>query len=66
MKTLVHSKLLCILLMVSMFALGIYCEDVHTNSFFHMPAEKQALPRCVLYAVSPIQTATVKKFARRN
>lgn len=34
MKTPVHSKLLCILLMVSMFALGIYCEDVHTNSFF--------------------------------
>lgn len=34
MKKLLHSRLLCIILMISMFALGIYCEDIHTNSFF--------------------------------
>lgn len=34
MKKLVHSRLLCIIIMISMFVLGIYCEDIHTNSFF--------------------------------
>ncbi len=34
MKKTVHNRLLCIILMISMFVLGIYCEDIHTNSFF--------------------------------
>lgn len=34
MKKTVHSRLLCILLMISMLVLGIYCEDVHTDSSF--------------------------------
>ncbi len=40
MKKLVHSRLFCVLLMISILALGIYCEDIHTNSFFsHTSAE---------------------------
>lgn len=34
MKKQIHSRFVCIILMVSMFALGIYCEDIRTNSFF--------------------------------
>lgn len=34
MKKIVHSRLLCILLMVSMLVLGIYCEDIHKDSSF--------------------------------
>lgn len=34
MRKIVHSRLLCILLMISMFVLGIYCEEVHMNSSF--------------------------------
>ncbi len=34
MKKTVHSRLLCILIMVSMLVLGIYCEDIHSDSSF--------------------------------
>lgn len=34
MKKTVHSRLLCILLMVSMLVLGIYCENIHNGSSF--------------------------------
>lgn len=34
MKRIVHSRLLCTILMLFMLVLGIYCEDIHTNSSF--------------------------------
>ncbi len=34
MKKIVHSRLLCILIMVSMLVLGIYCENIRTDSSF--------------------------------
>ncbi|MDE5699803.1 MAG: hypothetical protein K2I96_20765 [Lachnospiraceae bacterium] len=34
MRKIVHSRLLCVLLMVSMLVLGIYCEDIHNDSSF--------------------------------
>ncbi|MDE6364235.1 MAG: hypothetical protein K2L86_08235 [Lachnospiraceae bacterium] len=34
MKRIVHSRLLCTILMLSMLVLGIYCEDIHANSSF--------------------------------
>lgn len=34
MKKIVHSRLLCISLMISMLVLGIYCEDIHNDSSF--------------------------------
>lgn len=34
MRKIVHSRLLCILLMISMLVLGIYCEDIHNDSSF--------------------------------
>lgn len=34
MKKTVYSRLLCILIMVSMLVPGIYCEDIHSDSSF--------------------------------
>ena len=34
MRNNVHSKMLCILIMISMLVLGIYCEDIRNNSLF--------------------------------
>lgn len=34
MRKTVHSRLLCIFLMLSMLVLGIYCEDIHEDSSF--------------------------------
>lgn len=34
MRKSVHSRFLCIFLMVSMLVLGIYCEDIHRDSSF--------------------------------
>lgn len=34
MQKIVHSRLLCTLLMLSMLVLGIFCGDIHTDSSF--------------------------------
>lgn len=34
MKKIVHNKFLCIALILSILVLGIYCEEIHTNSSF--------------------------------
>lgn len=34
MRTTVHSRPLCILMIISMLVLGIYCEDIHDDSSF--------------------------------
>ena len=34
MKKFVHSQFLCIALILSILVLGIYCEEIHTNSSF--------------------------------
>lgn len=34
MRKIVHNKIFCILLLVSILMLGIYCEDIHTDSSF--------------------------------
>lgn len=39
MRKIVHSRLLCILIMVSVLVLGTYCEDVHSDSSFSRAAD---------------------------
>ncbi len=34
MQKIVHSRLICILMMISVLVLGIYCENVYTDSSF--------------------------------
>ena len=34
MKRLVHNRLICILLTISMLVLGMYCDDIRTDSSF--------------------------------
>lgn len=40
MRKIVHSKVLCILILASVLALGIYCEDIHMDSSFSNAAVK--------------------------
>lgn len=39
MRKIVHSRLLCIFIMVSMLVLGIYCEEIHSDSSFSCAAK---------------------------
>lgn len=39
MKQMVHSRFLCMITIISILVLGIYCEDIHTDSSFSYSEE---------------------------